>query len=203
MKTSYGRSNFEKTKKMTLLAVLAAVVVVFQLIGGYLKIGATSISIVLIPIVLGGVILGAKAGAFLGFVFGAVTFFCGLFGTDMFTNYLISVEPFWTAVICFGKGTLAGLVSALLYKLIAGKNKFTATLVASMAAPVVNTGLFILGGLTVVAEALSGQFVAEGTTLVYFLVIGCAGINFLVEFAVNVVMSPVIKAISDAAGKKF
>lgn len=188
---------------MTLLAVLAAVVIVFQLIGGYLKIGATSISIVLIPIVLGGVLLGPRAGAVLGFVFGAVTFFCGFFGVDFFTNYLISVEPFWTAVICFGKGTLAGLVPGLLYKFISNKNKFGATLVAAMAAPVVNTGLFILGGLTVVAEALSGQFVAEGTTLVYFLIIGCAGINFLVEFAVNVVMAPAIRAISDAAGKKF
>lgn len=203
MKTTFGRSNFEKTKKLTLLAVLAAIVIVFQLIGGYLKIGATSISIVLIPIVLGGILLGPKAGAFLGFVFGAVTFFCGLFGADFFTNYLISVEPFWTAVICFGKGIFAGLVPALLYNLIKPKYAFAATLVASMAAPVVNTGLFILGGLTVVSEALSGMFVPEGKTLIYFLVIGCAGINFLVEFAVNVIMAPAIKAISDAAGKKF
>ena len=59
---------------MTSLAVLTAVVLVLQLTGTTIRIPflSTSVSLVLIPITLGAILLGPLAGAFLGFVFGAV-----------------------------------------------------------------------------------------------------------------------------------
>ena len=43
-----------------------------------------------------------------------------------------------------------------------------------------------IGGYIASVDALAG------TSVVYFLIILCAGINFLVEFAINAVASPVI-----------
>ena len=76
-------------KRITGLAVLLALVIVLQLIGGYLKIGATSLSFVLVPIVLGGLLFGAWAGAFLGFAFGFITLMFGITGADYFTVALL------------------------------------------------------------------------------------------------------------------
>ena len=42
------------------------------------------------------------------------------------------------------------------------------------------------------SDTLNANFVADGTTVMYFLVIGCAGINFIIEFIVNAVASPAI-----------
>lgn len=46
-------------------------------------------------------------------------------------------------------------------------------------------------------------FGADGQTVVYFLVIGCAGLNFIAEFLVNLVVSPAVNTIVNAVGKKL
>ena len=70
---------------------------------------------------------------------------------------------------------------------------YSTAVAAAAIAPVVNTGLFILGGLTLVRGTLEANLGAFGAdSVVIFLVIGCAGVNFLVEFGVNMVLSPAI-----------
>lgn len=183
------------TRKLVLLAVFLALVVLLQSLGSYIKIGATSISLVLIPIVLGGVLMGPAAGAFLGFAFGTVTLIAGIIGADAFTSVLFSAHPVLTSFLCLIKGLCAGLIAALLYKVISKKNQYAAIFIASAAAPIVNTGLFILGAL-LMSDTLSANFVADGSTVIYFLVIACAGVNFLIELFVNMVVSPAIFTLS-------
>ncbi len=187
-----------KTIEMTELAILTAIVLVLQLTGTAIKLTGlgTSISLVLIPIVLGAVLLGPAAGAWLGFSFGAVTYLMGVFGMDAFTNILFNAHPFLTALICFGKGICAGLAAGLFYQALKKFNPYVAAIVAAAAAPIVNTGLFILGGLTM-TETLAVNFAnGEGVSVIYFLIIICAGINFLFELALNLILSPVIYRVS-------
>lgn len=199
MGNSYGRQNREKIMKMTTLAILVAIVIVFQWLGSFIHITPnTSVTLVLVPIVLGGIILGPACGAFLGLIFGIMTLWAGVSGTDPFTNTLFVNQPYATSAICLGKAVLAGWCFALIYKLIAGKNKVAAAIAAAAAAPIINTGIFILGGLFLVSETLSANFVAEGTTLVYFVIIGCAGLNFVGEFIANIILSPAIITVSNA-----
>ena len=54
------------------IAVLAALVVVLQLLSSVIKIGTVSITLTLIPIVVGAAFYGPGAGAILGTVFGLV-----------------------------------------------------------------------------------------------------------------------------------
>lgn len=185
-----AKANYFSAKRVTGLAILLALVVVLQTTLGSVKIGATSFSLVLIPIVLGGILYGAWAGAFLGFVFGFITLIYGITGADYFTMVLFQAQPVATALLCIVKGTAAGFVAGALYKEISDKHEYAAVFTAAAAAPVVNTGLFIVGALCFFQNTLKANFVAEGSTLIYFLFIGCAGVNFLVEFAVNLIAAP-------------
>ncbi len=196
------KEKFFSARRIAGMAILLAFVIVLQLFGGYFKIGATSFSFVLVPIVLGGILYGALVGGFLGLAFGFITLMAGVVGTDAFTAILFQAQPFATSILCLGKGTLAGLGAGLLYKWIAKKHDFTAVIVASAAAPVINTGLFILGSLCFFQETfIAANFVQEGTSVLYFLIIGCAGINFLVELAINLIASPAIYRVIHAVKK--
>ncbi len=194
-------SRKARTLKMVQLAILLALTVVLQLFGSNIRIGATSFSLVLIPIVLGGILLGPGSGAFLGLVFGVITLGAGIFGTDPFTAILFEDHPLLTTLTCLGKGTAAGFGAGLLFRVIQPKNTHLALFAASAAAPILNTGLFILGALTM-ADTLSLNFVESGTSVIYFLVIGCAGINFIVEFLVNLVATPALYRVWEVLKKR-
>ncbi len=196
------KEKFFSARRVTGMAVLLALVIVLQLFGSYFKIGATSFSFVLVPIVLGGILYGIAVGGILGFVFGFMTLMSGVSGTDFFTATLFQAQPIATAFLCLGKATFAGLGAGLVYKLIAQKQDYVAVFVASVTAPILNTGLFIVGSLLFFQETLRANFVGAGSTVLYFLIIGCAGLNFLVELAINLIASPAIYRVLRVIGKK-
>lgn len=193
---------------MVELAVLTAIVLVLQMTGASIRIPflGTNISLVLIPIALGAMLLGPAAGAWLGFVFGAITYFVGgVMGTDPFTLFLFQDHPIVTAGICFIKSTLAGFLAGLVYKLLKKKNALVAVFVSAMLVPVVNTGVFILGCLLIL-ETINGYMGSVGlggTSALYFLFILCAGLNFIFEFIINTVFSPALKRVIDVVSKRF
>lgn len=190
-----------KTTKLVELGIFVALVLVIQLLGGAVKVGPISISLVLIPIAVGGILLGPLCGAVLGLTFGVATVIGGLTGADPFTATLLNSGAWgavFTTLLCLVKGTMAGFVSALIYKLLAPKSKVAAVLLAAVAAPVVNTGLFVLGALTVLNGLITQNFVGSGSNIIYFVFIGCAGVNFLIELAVNVIFTPAIRRILTA-----
>lgn len=186
---------------VTRFAILLALVVVLQIWGSGLKIGTVTLSLVLIPIVFGGMILGPLSGALLGLAFGVITLVAGITGADAFTLILFEDHPFYTALICIVKAVSAGFFPALIYSALAKKNDVAATFVASAAAPVINTGLFILGALLMVRDTLTANFV-NGTSVIYFLIIGCAGVNFLIELALNLVVAPALVRVTRALEKR-
>ena len=183
------KENFFSARRLTGLAVLLALVIVLQLFGASIKIGATPLSFVLVPIVVGGMLYGVAAGAFLGFAFGLIVLICGITGADAFTAILFNDHPFWTSVLCLGKGAAAGCLSGLTFQLLKNKNAYVGTFTAAATAPIVNTGLFVLGALAFLKDTLEVNFVS-GTSVVYFLIIGCAGVNFLIELAINLICAP-------------
>lgn len=185
------KNQYFSSKNITMLAVLLAIVILLQATGGAIKIGTTSFSLVLIPIVLGAVLIGPVAGVILGFAFGFIVLMYGITGADPFTSILFTDHPIITSLLCLGKGALAGLISGLAYKFIVKKNKYVAIFTASAIAPIVNTGLFILGALFM-SDTLNANFITDGSTVIYYLVIGCAGVNFIIEFFVNLVLSPAL-----------
>lgn len=203
-----GRTSQKiKTRQMVLLAILTAVILVLQLTGFAIKLPflGTPVSLVLVPITLGAMILGPISGAILGFVFGAEVYIvCGVMGTDPFTAFLFQDAPIATAGICLIKSTLAGYLSGLVFKLLRDKNRVAATFSAAVVTPVVNTGVFILGCL-LIKSTMEGFMAKSGIdgSVVYFLIIGCAGINFLLEAGLNLILAPALNQLWQIAARQF
>ena len=186
--------------KMVQVAILMAIIVVLQLLSYVIKIGTFNLSLVLIPIVVGAVMFGPKTGAWLGFVFGAVVTACCISGMDVGGAILWNANPFLTAAICLIKGTAAGWVAGLIAT--AFKNSRTpwvGIVLAALAAPVVNTGLFLVGLSTCFYPVLVAW--AGGQEILYYVVFGLVGINFIIEFALNAILSPTVTAIVKALKK--
>ena len=186
--------------KRVQVAILMAIIVVLQLLSYVIKIGTFNLSLVLIPIVVGAVMFGPKTGAWLGFVFGAVVTACCVSGMDVGGAILWNANPFLTAAICLIKGTAAGWVAGLIAT--AFKNSRTpwvGIVLAALAAPVANTGLFLLGLSTCFYPVLVAW--AGGQEILYYVVFGLVGINFIIEFALNAILSPTVTAIVKALKK--
>ncbi|MBQ8439486.1 MAG: ECF transporter S component [Clostridia bacterium] len=204
--------NASKRKQSILymveLAVLTAIVLVLQITGAAIRIPflGTSVSLVLIPIALGAMLLGPAAGAWLGFVFGAITYIMGgVMGLDPFTLFLFQAHPIVTAGICFIKSTLAGFLAGWVYKLLRDKKPLFAVFLSAMLVPVVNTGIFVLGCLAIIGtiEGYIDFIGLSGTSALYFIFILCAGLNFVFEFVVNTIFSPALKRVIDVVSKRI
>lgn len=196
-------NNRQKILMLTELAVLTAIVLVLQLCGIAIPLPflATPVSLVLLPIALGAMKSGPIAGMWLGAVFGVITVVGGVSGRDAFTSILFADHPLLTVLLCMAKAMLAGLACGLVYKALKKKNEYLALYTASIITPMVNTGVFILGGL-LMSDTMKSNFVADGQTVIYFLVIGCAGLNFIFELLVNILFAPALRRVLDVLEKK-
>lgn len=189
------------TRRMAGLAIFTAIIVVLQVLCTFIRFGPFSITLALAPIIIGTAMYGKGAGAYLGGVFGAVVLITGLLGWDGGTVMLLmGINPVGCILICLVKGIAAGFFAGLCYELLAKKNDKVGVLVSGIVCPVVNTGLFIVGMLVFFFDTLSGW--AGGQDLLLYIIVGLTGINFLVELAVNIILSSGITQII-RAGKKM
>ncbi|MBS7398268.1 MAG: ECF transporter S component [Ruminiclostridium sp.] len=189
-----AKSNRFNANTIIGLGLLTAIVVVMQFISMGLRFGTFSITLTLIPIVVGAALYGWVSGAWLGFVFGVSVLLTG----D--ANAFLAVNIPGTITTVLVKGILAGLCAGLVYELISKKNQIAAVLVSAVIAPVVNTGIFILGSYVFFFDYLSG--LAEGTNLFVFILVALVGINFFIELGTNLVLNPAILQII-RIGKKM
>ena len=188
--------TMSKVQRMTLLALLTAIVVVLQLLGSFIRFGNFSVSLVLVPIVIGAALLGVGAGGWLGLVFGVAVLLSG----DAAGFLGISVPG--TLITVIAKGTLAGLAAGAVYRLIEKKNTLAATIAAAVVCPVVNTGVFFIGCYAFFLDAIAGMASEAGKSTLAFIVFVFIGGNFIFELLFNVVLAPVILRIVDV-GKKM
>lgn len=190
------QSNTGKTRKLAGIAIFTAIVIVLQLLGSFIRFGPFSISLVLIPIVVGAAMYGVAAGAWLGFIFGLIVLLSGDAAA------FLGVNAIGTIITVIAKGTLAGLCAGLVYRALEKTNTYVAVIASAIVCPVVNTGVFLLGCLIFFMETITGWatqagFASAGT----YMIVGLVGLNFVFELLVNVVLSPVIVRII-AIGKK-
>lgn len=176
-----------KTKTIVGTGILTAVVVVLQLLGSFIKFGTFSVSLVLIPIIVGAALYGIGSGVWLGAAFGVTVLLSGDAAP------FLAVNPYGTVLTVILKGALAGLVAGAVYKLLEKKSVFGATLCAGITAPVVNTGVFLIGCLLFFMPTVSEWAAAAGIESAgKFMIVGLVGLNFVFELAINLVLSSVI-----------
>ena len=218
-----------KTKKIVGIGLFTAIVLVLQFMGGGIRFGVFSISLVLVPIVVGAAVYGWQAGGWLGFVFGVAVLLSGDAAA------FLAVDVFGTILTVLVKGTAAGLCTGLVYKAmlnimnrysqkrvqtmkskyglgeccetaafdyISRNNKYIAVLIAAIICPVVNTGVFLLGCQVFFLETVTAWGAAAGfANVAGYMFLGLAGTNFLIELGTNLILSPVIVRLISLAKK--
>ena len=181
-------------RKLTRIAILAAIVVVLQMLP--IKFGTVEINLALTPIVLGAILYGPLTGALLGAIDGVVIILIP--GTSVFLTF----NFIGTVLLCLLKTGLAGFVSGLLYPLVRKFDDTTAAVVSALAAPAVNTGIFIAGVLTIFSGLFEGAAEEAGVSLASWTVTAFITTNFFIEIIVTIIISPILIRLVKMFGNK-
>ena len=166
------------------VGLLAAITIVLQLMGSFIKLGTFSVSLVLIPIVVTAALYGKNAGSFVGFVFGATVLLSG--DAALF----LGVNPIGTFITVLVKGILAGYLSGLVYEKLSGKFK---VILSAITCPLVNTGIFLIGCRLFFFDFIKEMAGSSGyDNVLTFMLLALVGGNFIFELITNVLLSPMV-----------
>ena len=115
-----------KTQNMVKLALFAGIIVVLSMTPlGYIPLGVIKATTIHIPVILGSILLGWKAGAVLGGIFGLTSLVVNTI-TPSLTSFVFT--PFysldgsggslWSLVVCFVPRILVGILPYFIYRSI-------------------------------------------------------------------------------------
>lgn len=196
--------NRKKTLEMVQMAVLIAIVLIMALTQlGYLRTAGLEVSIITIPVVIGAMIIGPKAGAVLGLVFGLTSFY-QCFGMSLFGSVLLGINPFLTFVVCVPTRALMGWLTGIVFKGIhrVDKTKTVSYFICGLLGAFFNTALFMgmlvicFWNTTYIQEINTGF----GDLNPVLFILAFAGINGLLELPAACLAGG---AISKALSKAF
>ena len=146
-RTSKKKGFFSDLYKMTLMAVLVAILLLlnFTPLGFALRIGPVSITFLCIPVIVGTCLIGPTAGAILGAVFGCLSMFQAFSGMDPFGAVLVQAQPFYTILVCLLPRILCGWIAGLVFAGLMRIRRFPVSLasgIAGFTCSILNTFLF-------------------------------------------------------------
>lgn len=175
------------TRRMVQIAILVSVLLVLDLTGfGFVKIPPVSFTIMHIPVIVGAVILGPSAGAFLGGAFGLLALTeASLRATspvDMAFSPFLSGHPLASLFMTLVPRILLGLAAGYLFKWISAKDKtnIVASIVSAGVATLLHSVL-VLGSLWLLFPDLSLVFKDVITAVI--------SLNFLLEMSMAIVFA--------------
>lgn len=196
------RARRRKTLLLTQNAILTALIVLMAFTPiGYLPLGPVKMTFIMVPVAVGAITLGEKAGAFLGLVFG-ITSFAQCFGLDLFGTTLLGINPIYTFIMCIIPRVLMGYLCGVIYKVVARKKKKFAVVFASFMTPVLNTVFFMTLLLLFFGESDYILEIRNGAELLPFLVT-FVGLNGVMEIVTTTIIAPPVASAVKKATKKF
>lgn len=186
-------SNFKKEsiRKLTLVALLTALAAALSFVK--IPILGVSITLVLPVVIIGGALCGPLVGAWLTVIPNVIAFTeAGLFMT---------YSPVGCMITLLLKGLVAGFVSGVIYKVLSKKHPIGAVTCSAVVAPILNSGIFVLGCYICIWDQLTAVAGEKGVGI-GLLLFGLAGLNFIIELVLNVILCPSILRIIQIASKK-
>lgn len=202
------QTSHKKTLYLVQLAMLTAILLILNFTPiGFLKIGLVEITFMAIPVIIGGVVLGPFAGAFLGLVFGLCSL--SLAPAHPLFGVVFAENPLLIAAICIIPRILVGLSAAFIARIATkvGKYEKLSYFAAGLIGSLVNTVLF-LGGVIFFLESYITPKMAEFGLLTaksfigFWLSIGI--INGIPEaIACTIISAAVIIPLKTVVLKKF
>lgn len=197
------RKGAMTTLTLVQLALLTAIIAIMSFTPvGYLKTPIVEITFIPIPVVIGAIMIGPAAGAFLGGVFG-LTSFIQCFGMSQFGETLLAINPVLTFILCFFPRLLMGLLCGMIFrafsKIDKTKHKLPAYGIGAFSGAALNTILFV--GTLLLFFGRTDYVRSIGDTLPK-LIAAIVGFNGVVEAAVcTVVGAAVAKALVRATSR--
>ena len=182
-----------KVRETALTAVLAAIILLMAFTPlGYLRIGPMSITLLVIPVVIGGITLGPVRGGLLGAVFGA-TSLAQCFMGDISGAAMFAANAAGTVIACFVPRILIGVVAGVLFPFLmkTARNGAAAFIGTAVAGTLTNSILFI--GLVV---AFFKDSVLGGGSF-WAIFVSFFSVNVAVELIVGVIVSAALSAVLD------
>lgn len=185
------------TRRLAQLSLLLALEVILAFTPiGMIQIPPISLTIMHIPVIIGGILLGCGSGAFLGGAFGVLSMIRATFAAagpgDIIFNPAASGNPLGSILMAVVPRILLGLVAAGVYQLLASRTKPTFALVAAIIPACLIHSLGVLGCMSLLFDQLPLQGVFE--VIISF--------NGLIELGVAVVAGTAICRAVLASQKK-
>jgi len=147
-------TNFEytNTKKLVIFSMFSAIIFLLAFTPvGFINLGFIKATIIHIPVIIGSIILGAKMGAWLGFMFGVTSLINNTLSPAISSFVFSPLIPvpgstkgsLWALLICFVPRILVGVLPWFIYhfgqRLIKEQANFVALTVAGVLGSLTNT----------------------------------------------------------------
>lgn len=197
-----------EARELTTLGLLTGILLVMSFTPlGYFRTLGLSISLMMIPVGIGAMLLGPKAGAWLGFVFGATSFYQALTGSSPFSAMLLSISPLYTFLTCIPTRMLMGWLTGVLFLLLhkVDRKKTGCFFVGGFLAAFLNT-LFFMSVLLLCfwnTDYIQGINETLGGLNPILFVVAFVGVNGVFEMTASCIAGGVVsKAVSRTLYKK-
>ena len=209
-KTETTVTNKKKmsAKDLTTLGLLTGILLLMSFTPlGYFHTFGLDISLMMIPVGIGAMLMGPKAGAWLGFVFGATSFYQAVTGASAFSAMLFNISPVGTFLTCIPTRILMGFLTGVIFMVVqkVDRKKTACFFVGGFFAAFLNT-LFFMGVLILCfwnTEYIQGFNQAFGGLNPFLFVVAFVGVNGALEMPASCIAGGIVsKAVSRTLYKK-
>lgn len=184
-------TNNNNVKNMVKLAFFSSIIFLFGMTPiGFIPIGSFRIVLVHIPVIIGSIILGAKNGAFLGFVFGLTSFIMATLqpnATSYFFSPIISGNLL-SLVVCFLPRILVGIIPYYVFSLLKKYvNVNISLIISSLLGSLTNT-IFVLGFIYIFFAQKYAEILNTTIDNLIIVIFTSAGFNALLEALASIIL---------------
>ncbi len=186
------KSKKANTFRLALMALFTAIIVIMDFTPiGYIATPFFSITLMTLPVAIGAVCIGLGGGIYLSVLFALTSFLMCFnigFMPDKTAPLMFSASPVGTLITCFIPRILAGVITALVFKLFErkGNTSVLAFSVSCALMPLFNTVLFLTSYFICFRNTLLAGVEIKALITTAFL------INGLVEIALTVIVGSVV-----------
>jgi uncharacterized membrane protein len=203
--TTINAVSKTNTLYMAQVALLSAIIIIMAFTPlGYLRTPALSITFLTVPVAVGAIILGPKAGAILGAVFGLTSFTMAVTAGG-FAGMLLQINPLGTLFTCLVprilEGFLCGVIFQALHRIGLKKASY---FIASLSCPLLNTILFMSSIVLIFYQSdyIQGFVTNLGVSNPLMFVIAFVGVQGAIEAAACFFVASIISITLSTALKR-
>lgn len=162
---------------------------------GYLRTAGLEVSLITIPVAIGAMIIGPRAGLLLGTVFGLTSFY-QCFGMSPFGAALLGINPFLTFLVCVPTRAIMGWLTGMLFIAVEklDRSKTICFFIGGIFAALLNTVLF-MGALMLFfwnTEYIQSINAGVGNLSIFAFVLTFVGVNGLLEMPATCIVGGVV-----------